>query len=193
MTTTPFMETESSIARIPSTAAWSAAFLSPRPIHRPAPIAAISVTRTSSSARFRSGRVGAPGPRGSSMTVAMGSILELQRVHDQVRGLLCREPVGVQDEVVARRQLAVDVVEVFEIGRAGGVRLLDELRRLAPLELSVALEAPGTRLRRCGDEHPQHVVSAHERDGGAVRDDHGGAGGGALPRLPAGMVAPLRP
>src|SRR5579885_59482 len=50
------MTTVSSIARIASTAAWSAAFLSPRPIQRPAPIAAASVTRTSSSARLRAGR-----------------------------------------------------------------------------------------------------------------------------------------
>src|ERR687887_243778 len=55
MTTTPSIDTVSSIARIASTAAWSAAFLSPRPTQRPAPIAAASVTRTSSSARFRSG------------------------------------------------------------------------------------------------------------------------------------------
>src|SRR5256714_7292530 len=50
------MTTVSSIARIASTAAWSAAFLSPRPIQRPAPMAAASVTRTSSRARLRSGR-----------------------------------------------------------------------------------------------------------------------------------------
>src|SRR5437868_9148358 len=49
------MTTVSSMARIASTAAWSAAILSPRPIQRPAPIAAASVTRTSSSARLRSG------------------------------------------------------------------------------------------------------------------------------------------
>jgi len=57
MTTTPFIDTESSIARMPSTAAWSAAILSPRPTQRPAPSAAASVTRTSSIARFLSGRV----------------------------------------------------------------------------------------------------------------------------------------
>src|SRR5713226_8513158 len=55
ITTMPSIETESSIARIPSTAAWSAAILLPRPTQRPAPSAAASVTRTSSSARFRSG------------------------------------------------------------------------------------------------------------------------------------------
>src|SRR5262249_43150532 len=66
ITTTPSMTTVSSIARIASTAAWSAAILSPRPIQRPAPIAAASVTRTSSSARFRSGRGWVTGgdPRG---------------------------------------------------------------------------------------------------------------------------------
>src|SRR5579872_150698 len=40
-----------------STAAWSAASLSPRPISRAAASAAASVTRTSSSARLRSGFV----------------------------------------------------------------------------------------------------------------------------------------
>src|SRR2546423_2398331 len=54
----PDITTVSSIARIASTAAWSAASLSPRPIHRAAPIAAASVTRTSSRARFRSGGSG---------------------------------------------------------------------------------------------------------------------------------------
>src|ERR687886_549660 len=53
----PLIETVSSIRRIPSTAAWSAWFLSPRPIQRAAAIAAASVTRTSSSARLRSGRL----------------------------------------------------------------------------------------------------------------------------------------
>ncbi len=42
-------------ACIPSTAAWSAATLSPRPIQRALASAAASVTRTSSSARLRSG------------------------------------------------------------------------------------------------------------------------------------------
>ena len=42
-------------ARIASTAAPSPPFLSPRPTHRPAAIAAASVTRTSSRARLRSG------------------------------------------------------------------------------------------------------------------------------------------
>src|SRR4051794_27114568 len=55
ITTTPSMETVSSISRIASTAAWSALSFSPRPIQRAAPIAAASVTRTISSARFRSG------------------------------------------------------------------------------------------------------------------------------------------
>src|SRR6185312_75597 len=44
-----------SMWRMPSTAAWSAEILSPRPIQRQAPRAADSVTRTSSSARLRSG------------------------------------------------------------------------------------------------------------------------------------------
>src|SRR4029079_9202950 len=57
ITTMPRIETELTMKRMRSTAAWSAAFLSPRPIQREAPMAAASVTPTSSSARFRSGGV----------------------------------------------------------------------------------------------------------------------------------------
>ena len=64
ITTTPSIDTESIISRIASTAAWSAAILSPRPTQRPAARAAASVTRTSSIARFRSGSVLIAGPPG---------------------------------------------------------------------------------------------------------------------------------
>src|SRR5687768_13131078 len=55
MTTIPSMEMVLSTSRMASTAAPSAASLSPRPIQRPAAMAAASVTRTSSMARLRSG------------------------------------------------------------------------------------------------------------------------------------------
>ena len=55
ITTTPRIATVPISRRIASTAAASAPFLSPRPTQRPAAIAAASVTRTSSSARLRSG------------------------------------------------------------------------------------------------------------------------------------------
>src|SRR3954452_12101115 len=55
MTTTPFIDTVETSCRIALTAAPSAPFLSPRPTQRPAAMAAASVTRTSSSARLRSG------------------------------------------------------------------------------------------------------------------------------------------
>src|ERR1700736_1348325 len=54
MTTVPAIDRLFSASRIASTAAWSAAFSSPRPIHREAESAAASVTRTASSARLRS-------------------------------------------------------------------------------------------------------------------------------------------
>src|SRR5689334_13893457 len=54
MTTVPSMARELSARRIASTAAWSAAFSSPRPMRREAASAAASVTRTTSSARLRS-------------------------------------------------------------------------------------------------------------------------------------------
>src|SRR5215210_6560409 len=55
ITTVPSMRTVSRSRRMASTAAWSAASLSPRPIQRAEASAAASVTRTSSSARLRSG------------------------------------------------------------------------------------------------------------------------------------------
>src|ERR671922_221920 len=55
ITTTPVIGTEPSTCRMASTAAWSTASLSPKPILRAAAIAAASVTRTSSRARLRSG------------------------------------------------------------------------------------------------------------------------------------------
>src|SRR5919197_3408525 len=64
MTTTPSMRTVSSTRRIASTAAWSADSFSPSPTQRAAASAAASVTRTSSSARLRSGR---PAALGSSV------------------------------------------------------------------------------------------------------------------------------
>ena len=55
ITTTPCIDTELMSVRIACTAAPSAPFLSPRPTHRADAIAAASVTRASSRARFRLG------------------------------------------------------------------------------------------------------------------------------------------
>ena len=54
ITTVPSIDMLLSAVRMASTAAWSAAFSSPRPIQRDAASAAASVTRTTSSARLRS-------------------------------------------------------------------------------------------------------------------------------------------
>src|SRR3954469_4112068 len=56
MTTVPSIRTVSSISRMASTAAPSAASFSPSPTQRAAAMAPYSVTRTSSIARLRSGR-----------------------------------------------------------------------------------------------------------------------------------------
>src|SRR6266540_2000751 len=84
MTTTPSIETVSSMSRIASTAAWSALSLSPRPIQRAAPIAAASVTRTSSRARFRSGGVAPTTP-----SYSRGEAPSLGQIH-----VPARTPVG---------------------------------------------------------------------------------------------------
>src|SRR6185503_7762681 len=62
----PSIETESRTNRIASTAAWSAASLSPRPTQRAEASAATSVTRAISRARLRSGLV-------ATDSVAIGS------------------------------------------------------------------------------------------------------------------------
>ena len=62
ITTMPSISTEFSTSRMASTAARSPPTLSPRPMKRPAASAAASVTRTSSSARLRSGRSVMPSP-----------------------------------------------------------------------------------------------------------------------------------
>ncbi len=62
MTTVPSIGSSFNAARIASTAAWSAAFSSPRPIRSDAAIAAASVTRTISRTSNRSRTVDAAGP-----------------------------------------------------------------------------------------------------------------------------------
>src|SRR5690242_16738922 len=77
MTTTPRMDTELMSVRIAFTAAPSAPFLSPRPTQRAAAIAAASVTRASSSARFLLGACcagwGVPG----MPTVPLSSLMRI--------------------------------------------------------------------------------------------------------------------
>src|SRR3954469_25840186 len=73
MTTTPSIDTMLRTTRIASTAAPSAAFFSPRPIHLPPASAAASVARMRSIARLRSGRCcgsirGAPVPKSTDVT-----------------------------------------------------------------------------------------------------------------------------
>src|SRR3954454_1213639 len=83
MTTVPFMPIVEIITRIALTATASAPFLSPRPTHRPAAIAAASVTRTNSSARLRSGDSGA----GDRLSVMLGLYRALRAVDRDLTGL----------------------------------------------------------------------------------------------------------
>ena len=74
ITTTPRIDTELMSVRIACTAAPSAPFLSPRPTHRAEAIAAASVTRASSSARFRLGACSA-GSGVPGMPVTFSSVM----------------------------------------------------------------------------------------------------------------------
>src|SRR3954454_14939099 len=86
MTTKPSMWAVSSTRRIASTAAWSAASLSPMPTRRAAASAAASVTRTSSRARLRSGRlpsIGSDDPRGLADALGLRRSLGRAEEHEQ--------------------------------------------------------------------------------------------------------------
>src|SRR5215218_215903 len=86
MTTTPSMWTVSRTRRMASTAAWSAASLSPMPTRRAAASAAASVTRTSSRARLRSGRlpsIGSDDPRGLADALGLRRPLGRAEEHEQ--------------------------------------------------------------------------------------------------------------
>src|SRR5918995_7304827 len=161
MTTQPAIDTVSITVRIASTAAWSAAFLSPRPIHRPAAIAAASVTRTSSSARLRSGALeGAATHRSYWGLHPVGSLhadeVERARQHG-LRRLYEAEPEGLllalEDSVAVIEAVEVvrepDCVVRKPVGRSalGGLRHdVGELDQ--PLDQVALLRRRVSRVRR---------------------------------------------
>src|SRR5256885_16925625 len=104
MTTTPFMDTVETSWRMALTAAPSAPFLSPRPTQRPAAMAAASVTRTSSSARLRSGR--SPPTRSDPGTLEsdMGAIVATSPLQQNDRDL-GRLHAGPDLVVLSQRQV----------------------------------------------------------------------------------------
>src|SRR4029453_4029758 len=110
--TTPFMATVSSIARMASTAAWSADSLSPRPTQRAQLRAADSVTRTSSSARFRSGATPFPAIAGNLPPLGSFDPHQVERTGDHRRRRLAQcEPEGL---FLALKHTVV-VVEAMEV------------------------------------------------------------------------------
>ena len=108
ITTTPSIETVLRTRRMASTAAPSAAFLSPRPIQRPAASAAASVPRTSSMARLRSGACG-----WVSMTSEATRRARLSRMDPRLLAAARRGQGFMPDDeglALARRRAATPVV-----------------------------------------------------------------------------------
>src|ERR1700730_1392302 len=127
ITTTPRIRTVSSTTRIASTAAPSADSFSPRPIQRAAAIAPASVTRTSSSAMFRSGTcflfTSYPTPVSHALWRLDPDQVETARDHPLSRAAE-REP----ERLLVAFQYAVLVVEAVKVvGNADRV-LRDRLR-----------------------------------------------------------------
>src|SRR3954454_4784392 len=120
------------------TAAPSAPFLSPRPTHRPAAMAAASVTRTSSSARLRSGR--SPPTRSDPGTLEsdMWAIVATSGLQQDDRDLSClhaRPDLVVLTQPQVRDRLGRDLRHDGGLGvpphpdpRAGPDQLADDYR-----------------------------------------------------------------
>src|SRR5215471_5105805 len=113
MTTIPCIETVLIMRRIASTAAWSAAFLSPRPIQRDANVAADSVTRTSSSARFRSGTARSISP--TCLMLHPLRRLDSDEIETARHDELGRTAEGQPERLVLRFEHAMLVVEAVEV------------------------------------------------------------------------------
>src|SRR3954469_10858228 len=135
MTTTPFMAIEARTGRIASTAAWSTRSLSPRPMKRPAAMAAASVTRTSSSARLRSGSLGRSRESAIVRVYARGALGRGARPSpSRWRSGLRVEPVeGPRDGLLP---------ELVVLVALGGVHLRLPALVLGPVVADVVLAGP---------------------------------------------------
>src|SRR4051794_19431730 len=138
ITTTPFIDTVPIRWRMALTATPSAPFLSPLPTQRPAAMAAASVTRTSSSARLRSGDVGATASASGKWESDMRPMLSVGprhgrrhrghehasgAFHDHIRGLDRGHGPGSGDQSEL-------------VGRVGGHQGHDPVRAADQLDLS---------------------------------------------------------
>src|SRR5690349_12513129 len=156
ITTTPSISTVASMCRIASTAARSAAILSPNPTQRAQASAAASVTRTSSSARFRSGAstTGAPPCDGTAERIPAPSRLrsrvgraelleQLERRvdadaldvrRDPLDHLLASAAALLPQRVLVVRAQDAELDQVVRVGRvAEGEHLIHARRRPAHL------------------------------------------------------------
>src|SRR4051812_9757420 len=178
MTTTPSMWIVSRTARMPSTAAWSAASLSPRPIQAALASAAASVTRTSSSARLRSGRwvlieLMSVSDRAGRLALELGLALAHQRAREhQQRSRERHEPAVLEaQEGVAGPGLVDQAV----VGDQAERRDRDDHRHLParPRQRVVVGDDPGEDERgyRAGEQEPPHRrvdIPAREVDVGQI-------------------------
>src|SRR5215213_7411274 len=173
MTTTPFMLTVPMSARIASTAAPSPPFLSPRPTHRPAAMAAASVTRTSSSARLRSGAGRSARKPRPTVLVGRGlsgpgndtgpprSTTSPGHGAAAVAGLCCDPRVmtdgGPTSSQVHEPEDAGPPATPPAVARAARFNAANMLRSLLPLVVLCLLIVAWTSWRQSGDERVQTV------------------------------------
>src|SRR5947209_1982194 len=171
ITTVPSIGSLLSSRRIASTAAWSAAFSSPRPRSRAADTAARSVTRTISSDRMRSSRALSP-PAGAaalslgfSMAIARSITMSALLDPDDLRGL------GQHSVALDRGERAPHRVLGGGIGDEHDQRRLVDPARIVPAMGPAVAAVLHDRFER--DRLVRHA--ARDRGGGAGPIDYGQA------------------
>src|SRR5262245_49419946 len=196
MTTVPRMSVVSNIRRSASTARWSAALRSPRPMRRAEASAAASVTRTISRARLRSFNM--PAAWHTTVPASTGAERRAERLRDADR-LAASIDAGVQSVAVGDQlavppdlvgeaypgepelgHLDVDIEQVLVMSGAPVLaeRLGDregnaELAEMPPGEAAIAQKRRARRLEPAevvGVVHDPHLIGVAEDDAHLV--DH---------------------
>ncbi len=115
-------------------------------------------------------------------------------LRDDAGRVVATEHVGVDDEVVLRRNLCADAVEALEIIGALGIPFPDRTLRFRLVDSSLRGDPLHSRFRRRGHEHPEQVIFSRECKGrGMGADDDGSGVGRSLDRVTdegAQLVAP---
>src|SRR5690349_13122917 len=97
-------------------------------------------------------------------TQAAAESAAASRRDDDVRRLVGRQRVRVDDQIVVRRQLLLDAIEALEVVRAARVVVSDEPRGVGRAVPPVARDTLDSDVERRGDQGPEDVSAAGQGD-----------------------------